>query len=70
MQTRPTAGIFAKLRAMLHGDKPTAGAQPPEQVVTEPTAGAQPPEPVVTEPTEPRPAPTPAAAAQPPAKEA
>jgi hypothetical protein len=55
MQTGPTAGILAKLRAMLRGEKSTAEAQPPE--------------PVAAEPSEPGPARTPVAAAQPPAKE-
>jgi hypothetical protein len=42
VQTLPTAGILARLRAMLRGDKRTVEAQPPAPVVPEPSPARTP----------------------------
>jgi hypothetical protein len=42
MQTRATAGILARLRAMVRGDKRTVEAQPPAPVVPEPSPAPAP----------------------------
>jgi hypothetical protein len=54
MQSRPTTGILAKLRAMVRGDTSKGETQPA---------------PVVPEPSEQNAPPAPVAAGQPPAKE-
>lgn len=42
MQSRPTAGILARLRAMLPGSKPAADTQAPQPVAADPVPAPTP----------------------------